>query len=93
MKKKDIIKAVSQKANCTQKQAEEVYNALVEVVEDGIMEGKSFKVLDFIKVSTKELKARTGKLTNRDGEVIYWERDAKDVPTVKLTDVIMKKFK
>lgn len=93
MNKKDIIRLVSEKTDFTQKQVEQVYNALSEVVEDGIAEGKSFRVLNFIKISTKELKARTGQLTNRNGDVIHWEREDKEVPTVKLTDRIMKRFK
>lgn len=93
MKKKDIIKRVADKTEYSQRQIEEMYDALKDVVENAIMEGEEFKLLGFIKVGTKVLGARQGKLTNRYGQEVAWSREEKVVPTIGLTKVITNKFK
>lgn len=94
MKKKDIIKRVADRTEYSQRQVEEVYDALTNVVGDAIMDGEEFKVLGFIKIGKKEMKPRKGKLLNRFGDTVYWERtESKVVPKVSLTDKITKHFK
>lgn len=94
MKKKDLIKRVADKCNYSQRQVEEMYDVLKDVVEDAIADGEEFKLLGFIKIGTKKLSPRKGKMTNRFGEVVEWERTEEiTVPTVGLTKYITKRFK
>ena len=83
MKKKDLIKRVADKCDYSQRQVEEMYDVLKDVVEDAIADGEEFKLL-----------GRKGKMTNRFGEVVEWERTEEvTVPTVGLTKYITKRFK
>ena len=94
MKKKDLIKWVADKCDYSQRQVEEMYDVLKDVVEDAIADGEEFKLLGFIKIGTKKLSPRKGKMTNRFGEVVEWERTEEiTVPTVGLTKYITKRFK
>lgn len=94
MKKKDLIKRVADKCDYSQRQVEEMYDVLKDVVEDAIAGGEEFKLLGFIKIGTKKLSPRKGKMTNRFGEVVEWERTEEiTVPTVGLTKYITKRFK
>lgn len=71
-----------------------MYDVLKDVVEDIIADGEEFKLLGFIKIGTKKLSPRKGKMTNRFGEVVEWERTEEiTVPTVGLTKYITKRFK
>lgn len=94
MKKKDLIKRVADKCDYSQRQVEEMYDVLKDVVEGAIADGEEFKLLGFIKIGTKKLSPRKGKMTNRFGEVVEWERTEEiTVPTVGLTKYITKRFK
>ena len=48
MKKKDLIKRVADKCDYSQRQVEEMYDVLKDVVEDAIADGEEFKLLGFI---------------------------------------------
>ena len=50
MKKKDLIKRVADKCDYSQRQVEEMYDVLKDVVEDAIADGEEFKLLGFIKM-------------------------------------------
>ena len=43
MKKKDLIKRVADKCDYSQRQVEEMYDVLKDVVEDAIADGEEFK--------------------------------------------------
>lgn len=93
MKKKDLIKRVADRTEYSQRQVEEMYDALKDVVFDAVIEGEEFKLFGFIKISTKLLKARSGRLVNKDGKVVNWSRDDKTVPSISFTKFISSKFK
>ena len=94
MKKKDLIKRVADKCDYSQRQVEEMYDTLKNVVEDAIVDGEQFKLLGFIRIGTKKLSPRKGKMTNRFGKVVEWERTEElTVPTIGLTKYITKRFK
>ncbi len=93
MTKKEIIKEVSKRCNFSQREVAEMYDALGEVVTEGIMNCKVFRLFGVLLISNKERNARKGKIERKDGNIVYWERDKRIIPKIAFSKKIKDEFK
>ena len=91
MTKADLVKAVSEKANCPKKDAEMAINTVIDCITDAVAQGEKVQIVGFGTFETHKRAARTG-LNPRTGAAV--EIPASTVPTFKagkaLKDAVAK---
>lgn len=91
MKKIDFVKKVSEKSGLTQKAVREALDAMELVIGEMYQEDDEL-IMFGVKFEMRELKADSGKLETRDGEVREWSKPARKVPTVKILKSTKEKY-
>lgn len=81
MTKKEMIKALSEKLGVSQIKTGEILNGLESFIGD-VVEAQEEIIICGIKIATKEVEAKSGRLENKYG-VYEYETPAKIVPTIK----------
>ena len=92
MNKAELVAAVADKTNFTQKDAEAAINALVSSIEDALVKGEKVQLIGFGTFETRERKARQGRNPRQQEEIIQIE--ASKAPVFKagkaLKDAVAK---
>ncbi len=87
--KAELAKSISQKTGVTQKQASEFISALVETIEEKLMEGDKVQLVGFGTFIARKRESREGRKPGTDEKIII---PARVVPVFKAGKVFKEKL-